>query len=417
MHSNAEIDKIGDYQMRQCTENNKYMKVQLSISLFLLLPNFVLGQKITLLVTDKTTMLPVPEAMVFYPKSGNSNFTNDDGLTYLYYESDSITINNLDYVLQKIKPVLLKDTLKIQLIPKTNMLDEVTVTAFDLVKSSQYVLENYKNIYVDHPVNRECTFKEVVKFDNQYKRLIQTQLNWWSKYSYNLQKKEIGTFCTLILGNIEFFKNDTLKATSIKEGGDAYITKGGLMHELYLNIHISQLLEFKDYIKQTSIETTNNTIYVTYETSWKKFTNGQVRLTGHIVFDKKKKGILELEVCKYFKEVKEVKISKRDSEKYETETQKEIQTLRFVENGKGFLSFKYSGFNGHYTVKFLSSNETHSVDMNNTFFVLSEIAQKKPNKENLVDLDKPIYKSISTNIPNRTSVLMSKEEQEFLNGK
>lgn len=373
------------------------------------------SQPVYLFVQDANTKQPIPDVYVNFKNHSKGNFTNKDGLTYLNFESDSVIVHHIAYLPEIILLKNTDDTIKVFLQQYFNQLDEVKVVHFDLIKSIDFVFRNYTKLYIDYSVERECTFKEVVQSNGNYLRLLQMQLKWWSKASHIDLKKETNKYCAISLNNIEFFKNDTVSLNDVSAKGEVFVTKNGLISTLYLNTQLGSLYQFKDGLNYSISGATESTFTVDFKTEWKKFEHADIQLSGSIVFDTNTKAVLDLTIDRIYKNFIKKKYSEKTKKEYEVEQLKASHSIHFYKNKEGKLSVKVARLSGEVVSRFL--NKEQKVSVTNHFFVLSEEKQRKATQTNNVDLDKPIYKSIATEIKNSASVLLSKEELEFINAK
>lgn len=386
------------------------------VFLFLLTFQIGLSQSKVLFVFDKTTNSPIENVNIFYPELDEGTFTNSEGKASIYIKSSALKFSSIgfeDVILETGKTKSL-DTLFMT--PKIVELDEITIKSFNLNKALQYVLDNYKRLYVHTPFEKECNFKETVLIDNQLKRLILTKVNWWDK-TYELQKN---SSLKLRLGTIDFNKNIPLNiyvdVPRINENKSGFVVPNSLINTIYLNTYLSNFIKFSKNIMSVVEESPSDQIIVSFETDWETSKEVSSRSKGKITFDKKSKAIIDFVNSKEYKNNLVKGIVKENKKESITETKKASTNLKF-----------YKTFNNEWTLKSFEStiegsisydNKIHTSVFKNSIYVLKENSINKVNNDGLIDLSKPIYQSLpSKTIANTNSILLNKEEGEFIDNK
>ncbi|WP_166921848.1 carboxypeptidase-like regulatory domain-containing protein [Flavobacterium poyangense] len=391
-------------------------KKQLIIILPLLMFQFGLSQSRVLVVFDKLTGFAVDNAMVTFRNQDERTFTNSEGKASIIIGNAGLKISKIgfeDLVLETEKE-LKSDT--VFMIRQAVELDELVIKSFNLNKAIQYVLDNYKDLYVHTPFEKECNFKETVVVDNQLKRLIVSKVNWWDR-TYEFQKN---SRIKLRLGAIAYNKNIPLDIYTdmpgINESNSGYIKPSSLINTIYLNSCLSDFIKSKENITGVIEESPSDQIVVGFESDW-EITNGiSKRTKGKIIFDKKSKAILEfLNRIEYKNKVTKdiVKETKKESVKESTFIAKRL-TFYKTENNL----FTLKSFEGTAEVLITYDSKIHPVVFENSIYVLKETAIAKVNNEGLINLSKPIYKSLPAGIIASTNtILLNKQESDFINSK
>jgi hypothetical protein len=203
--------------------------------IFCILTIVLFGQEKEITILDKDTRLPISLVNIFYKDLNEGVLTNADGMAKIRlknYDLSFSCFNYRDTIISKEKIGSLNDTL--WLTPKAIILEEVIVHNSNLKKKLKYVLDNYDDLYVDYPTEKECSIKETFLFDNNYKRLFLAELKWWSKDFYFYFKKNPQEFTKLSIGKIDCNKIVSVDL-ELGEQGLAYVVTKSMIPYFYLN--------------------------------------------------------------------------------------------------------------------------------------------------------------------------------------
>lgn len=382
--------------------------------ILLILSQICLAQKKEILIVDGITNFPIENVNIYYPQNMEATFTNSEGKASLNIQKMILIISHIQYDQVTINGKDLNNIEKITLSPKSIQLDEVLVSSFNLKKAINFVLDNYKDLYVSKPFEKECNFKETMTIDNQLKRLIITKVNWWGK-SYELKYFRDLKFR---LGSIDFNKNepadifyDSPEDNLPSKSG--FIETEKLISVIYLNTLLKGFLNSTENLTNLIEKSPSNQIIISFESDWKVFENYQSRSKGKIVFDKESMAIIAFMKQNEDKNNITRNTSKTTKKEYSYEnTNSEIQLdfYKSIENKWTLNSFQAKvDFSITYNAK------THFANIKNNIYVLKETAVKKVTNEGLMDLTKPIYQNLPSNtITNSNSILLTEEEKNFI---
>lgn len=384
------------------------------VFIFLFQYQFMISQKKEVTVYDKETNLPIENANVYYPELNEGTFTNSEGKALINVKKLDLKISNIGYEDVIILYKEINNTEKVILTPKSIQLDEVVINSFNLKKAISYVIDNYSELYVNIPFEKECDFKETVSIDNQLKRLILTKVNWWGK-SY--ERKKINDL-KLRLGAIDYNKNEPLDIFRDvprlnNESKSGYVVPNSLINTLYLNTFLASIKNFAETPKSKVEESPSNQIIVSFESNWKLIKDISIRTFGKITFDKETKAIVEFIYDIEFKNNIARGIVEENKKESISETKKSAIKLNFYKAINNKWSIK--SFETKVDLSITYDNKTHDAIFKNNIYVLKETAVKKVNDNGLIDLTKPIYQNLPTNtITNSNSILLSEDEKEFV---
>lgn len=390
----------------------------LKISFLILLVQFCFGQNKKFTILNKSTNLPIENVNLTYLGLNQGTFTNADGTASLDLKKNDLKISMIGYEDKSITYDQAIKTDTLHLIPIAIELNEVTVNSFNLKSAINYVLDNYSKLYVDEPFEKECNFKETLLVDNDIKRLVVSKINWWDK-SYERKKSDL----KLRLGGIAYNKSNPLGIyTDVprlnKNSDGASADTNSIINTLYLNSFLKSILYFTDGGTNYVINSTNDIIAVHFETEWKKIgkSSEQQQLVGTIMFDKKTKAILMMSYDVIHKNSIEKVLIKESNKESINETTNSSMNFKFdisISNKFSLKSYESSTY-----INVTYDNKTYHTIIENKIYVLKESATKSVDNDGLIDLTKPIFKSLpATTISSTNSILLSEKELKFINSK
>jgi hypothetical protein len=388
------------------------------IHLYLILhSSFVLfAQKKELIIFDKATNLTIEAVNIYYPILNEGTFTNSDGKALINIKNFDLKISHINYEDILISANDLKTTTKIELNSKSLQLEEVVINSFNLKKNIKYIIDNYENLYVNTPFEKECVFKETLMVDNNLKRLILTKVNWWGK-SY---KVKYMTDLKLRLGGIDYNKNEPMNIfydvpSMNVPSRSGYIEPSSLINTLYLNTFLTTIQNFAENAITKIENSPSDQIIVSFETDWKDNTKFQYRETGKIIFSKSTKAILDLTLNNEYKNNIVKTIINENKKEFTNDTKTTTIKLSFYNSLSEKLSLKSLEIIANAVVNY--NNKIHNVIVENNVFAVKEYAVKKVNNDGKIDLTKPIFQSLPTNtISNSNSITLTEKEMSFING-
>ena len=383
---------------------------------FLIIGVVLYSQEKEITIIDKNTRLPISQVNIFYKELNEGVLTNEDGKAKIHIKESDLSVSHLSYINVLIpteKTAFLNDTL--WLTPKITMLEEVVVQNTNLKKKLKYVLDNYNDLYIDYPTEKECSIKETFLFDNNYKRLFSAELKWWSKGFYYKFIIKPSAFTKLSLGKIDYFKNVYANLADEKQGF-AIITKT-IIPSFYLNSIISKLLKSID--QTNSFIENKDSAYTTisYTTDWITIKNGVTyQRTGEITFDNETMAIVKLSDSKIYKDKKETARITRKNGTAICYTSRDNKEYIFIKNKEGRWGITYFNVSLDGFVDY--DNIMHTITLSNSLYVLKETKAKKSSVKESIDLNKPIYKNLpSEKIINTNSILLTEKEMNFIKRK
>lgn len=387
-------------------------------TLALLISMISYSQNKEIFVFDSATKLPIETANIYFPSIQEGTFTNSDGKAIIKIRHFDLKISHIAYEEKIINYKELQDSNTFFLTPKSIILDEVIIKhSFNLNKALNYVLENYENLYENQPFEKECNFKETLFIDNTLKRLIVTKVNWWSK-SYKI--KHLSDL-KLRLGSIDFNKNNPMDVfTDIPKenipSNSGFIDTKNLISTIYLNSFLINFLKYNPDLDAVIENSSANETIVSFTSDWKKTNNYSFRSKGKIIFDKKTKAIISFTNEVENENLITKSFTSKSKKEFSYENIKSISTLNFRKNINNQWALNSFEVSADFSITY--NDIKHQGNLKNNLYILKNTAIKRVNNEGLINLSKPIYQNLpQNNITSTNSILLSNEENNFIEGK
>lgn len=388
------------------------------IKIFILFTSVIsYSQNREILVLDSETNLPIETVNIYYPEIQEGTFTNADGKATINIRNYDLKISHIAYQEKIINSKELQTSNILYLNTKSIDLDEVVVSSFNLNKALLYVLKNYENLYENQAFEKECNFKETLSIDNKLKRLILTKVNWWSK-SYKIKhlsdlKMRLGAIDYNINNPMDIF-TDIPKDNIPSNSG--FINTKNLISSIYLNSFLVNFIKYNPDLEAVIEKHSENEFIVSFMSDWKTTSNYSYRSKGKIIFDKKSKAIISF--------TNEVENQNRITKSFTTKLKKEfsyetsntISTLNFRKKNNNQWSLNSFEISADFNITY--NDVKHNGNIKNNLYVLKNTQIEKVKNVGLINLSKPIYQNFSKDIiTNSNSILLSNEENNFIEGK
>lgn len=391
---------------------------KLSFFLFLFFSTGALAQK-NIIVLDKVSHKPIENVNVFSLKTQEGSYTNADGKVRMPVTDAAIKLSHLSYRDTTVSLNASADLDSVFLSPRAIELKQVRISSFNVRKELNYILDHYDDLYVNVPTAKECTFKEAFLVDKQYKRLILSQIEWWSKSSAHSLNGNYSKFVKLRLGNIDFNRNDPMgifKSTQQKDTSSrsSFLDPKSLINNIYFNYVVRILLSYPENISSTVEDSPDDQLIVSFESEPKQVKDFSSVATGRIVFDKATKAVIQYSCSIEFKG--NIDNRKAGSTAYTYEQKKSIANYTFSKQINNQWSLKHCELHADGVLDY--QDKKHDFTFENSLYVLKETEAKKIEDKGTIDLDKSIYQNFPSQvIVNSNPILLSKTEQEFISKK
>lgn len=365
------------------------------------------AQSKTFTILDETNQNPIPYTTVYYINTNEGSVSNFDGEVKInLIDNDSLVISHISYEELIIPVQKIQESSTIFLSPKLYQLNEVSVLSFDIEGTIQNTLEQYAEIYHNSEMVRECTYKEYLKVNKQYRRLIQMQLEWWSE-SYKLPKNldKLSTFNKLYVNQVEYSKS---QSTTDELTTHTSLYTHDIVQYFYLNGLLNSILNYSDF-RILAFEESQEDDKILFEATKE---SGQ-QLQGNITLDKENQGISYLELIRGLNIPDQKLYLSADDTEATFRVNKIKVSLSFEKNKIDKLVVKQYEIEvaGHLIIQ----EQTLDLQFGSSLFITKEKERKK-GRGKKVYLQKFIYQNLpEKTISNRNSVLLSKEELSFIN--
>lgn len=378
---------------------NKFRLLILVIFIF----HFTYGQK-KIYVRDSITKEKLKNIQIIV--NGDVFYTNDDGATILPETNADIQLSSTTYKNKKLK--LLQDTILLNPIYKN--IDEVILQKnIDIKNLIDQTLINYRKIYFTNKSNFFTNIKQKACIDGKLQNILVGDLNIWTKNTvYDFGKNKLVDFLQINLNDIKYYKSESKKRNSIFN--DIQLSPDDFVTKLFLNNELNSIKN------ETNIAETKVTGRLMYEDNYYKKINFVFSLpnadcTGFLLYDKSDQAITYFEV---FGKINTLNISKKRNnvgKDYLTKTE------------SFYISFDFYKKNGKYfpaRTIIKADGENMMDNKNHPFTFEQELIYNKSKEGNdsglkiKIDLSKNLTDNIPTKEETGSKILLSAEEQKFV---
>ncbi|WP_175620417.1 hypothetical protein [Chryseobacterium schmidteae] len=376
--------------------------------LFVLLSAFFSAQKLQ--VVDAENGKPIANARIIL--SNQLLYTNEDGFAPVDENSKNFEVSASGFKKENFKNF----SSVIKLEPVFKNIEEVKITSIDIKKFFTDIFKNYQKTYYDEPSVYDVVIKQKF-FDNKKLHFMAiSEAKLWSKTNwYNFKdgyNKRYDDIIQLQLNNVKYFKKnsaDSVFYAKTNEVNHDYIGSYFFNHE------VNRILQFMrtDKVKfsGTLVGEEDDDQLINFKIT----TSYGVKLEGSLTYHKVDKAITSYQVT-YNQEdlVAEKKIS-TDGREYTVKGGIAIYTYEFYKKDGVYVPAVSRVENDKFT--YFYKDETH-VKKSMREIVYNTFA-KSDNKglDPKVDFGKSIWLNVPVKDDKESTVLLSEEEQEFINKK
>ncbi|QZT38949.1 hypothetical protein K5X82_08640 [Halosquirtibacter xylanolyticus] len=380
-------------------------------SIFLLFFSIVMCQeKKEITVIDKSTRKPIELVHVYYPNLDIGSISNAEGVVKIDKQlRDTIAFSNVAFKTKIIvSDIALPDTVYLE--PSDYFLDEIVV-GYNLRKKIEEVLQYYNENYLISSSLNRCTYKEVIKVDDNISRLNQVQLDWWSKKSSFRKRRKLENENKFSLRSIDYAKRDTAFVSK------CFLNNRYLLPRLYISWYLDALLKIVD----------DNTIIINkveknhLQTKVVFSTNDYIKegsllynlVKNYIIFDNKSNAVTEI----YWNAVNKDEVRKRirgkSGEKFTIENKRQVfhLSLQKLNNNKWTINY----FHSRAIAEVFYQGKKHQTDIEQGF-VITGVSKDKLDGD-IIDIDRPFYLNFPTHTSIKNTLVLTKEELQYINKK
>lgn len=379
-----------------------YNMMKHSYWLFILFFNFFSAQKLQ--VVDSENGKPVPNARILL--HNQILYTNEEGFAPVDQGTGDFEVSASGFQKATIRefysPVKLKRGYK--------RIDEVKLVKVDLKKIFEDVAGSYKKRYYSEPSLYDVTYKEKRTDNNQIHFLVIAETKLWSKTNFYSRNRSFDNNLQIQLNNVKYFKDlksDSIFVNGIKEFSDEY------MGNYFFNFELNRTLaHLKNKASQYS--------------GWMFFEQGDeqlitfniksglgIEMKGEFKYNKADKVITYFEIHYLQDQYPMVKRKTGEGEEFDYQLGNAILVFDFYKN-EGVYVPAMSRIEGNkYVAYYKGVKHERKISREliyNTF--------KKSDGKGLtvrVDFNKNIWNNISVKENKNNTILLTSEEQAFIN--
>lgn len=376
--------------------------------LFIFISSFSLAQQLR--VVDAESGNAISNARVIVEEK--VVYSNDDGYAIVGKDVANIVISAIGYQSENMK--VYQDIVRLK--PTIKDIQEVKIVKIDVKPIFEEVLRNYSRIYYPKPSLYEVDFKQK-SFDNEKLNfLVISNGKIWTKSNFFNFKDAIRNRENEIMqfqfDGVKFLRN--IKSDSIFSGKTAE-TSNEKLGNFFMNFELIRVIRImrdnQTKYSGTLLSEDQDEQLISFKTN----SNEGVKLDGEMRFNKKDRAITYLAVTHLQEEYPNVKRKTTDGEDYDFKLGDVTITFEFYKKDRyyipSFNKIEGSGFTIFY------KNETHVKKFSREIIYKTFSASTKNGLDSSNDFDGSYWDGLPIKDNKETTVLLSKEEQEFINKK
>lgn len=389
------------------------LKIAAFISFYLSFGNLLYAQYTELTIKDSKTNDPIPSVYVtaISQQEKIETISNLEGKIKLPIHCDSIILSHVAYEMAHLngKPVVPG---VLTLIPKITTLENVTVYSVDLREKIKSLLDNFSRFYIGNERTYHGTYKETFKVDDALVRLLQFNLKWWNK-DYNADlKKPYNTQNQVAIDAVSYSR--AVEGRAVNSGA---LSNKSLFAALHLNNYLTGLLlQAKDYTIN-GIEKTNATTKIFFDASFARGGSAVGNLKdSYFIFDNDTNALVEL-YTQLIYEAGQVQhaVSKKNNIPITVTYKRETRAMSFIPDKNNKLRLSYFEFVGEHEDQL--PDTTYVSENKLTLYITgTEKGNTIADATKITLEEKPIYEYIGATSKKDPSILLTHEEQQFING-
>lgn len=336
-------------------------------------------------------------------------YTNDDGFAPVESTAANIEVSAVGY--NKVNLALYKSTIKLK--PSVRELDEVKIRSVDLKSLFEDLHQNYNKRYYDKPSVYDITYKSKSFNNDQLFFMVITEAKLWTKSnSYNYKdgiRKKYDDILQIQLNNVKYkkeAKSDALFNAKTNDFNHADMGDYFFSFEVNRILGNMKLKESKSSGKILAEDGDEQLIKVKVKSE-----NG-IMIEGEFKYNKADKAITFYSMNYQQAGYKPYNRTNTDGKEFQYQLGDVLVTYEFYKkNGTYLPSMKRKEGSKFYVIYEDKKDERKAVTeiIYNTFR-----ESTKKGLENRVDFSKSIWENILVKDDKENTILLSKEEQEFV---
>ncbi len=372
--------------------------------LFILFFNLFSAQKLQVIESENGK--PIANARILL--HNQIVYTNEDGFAPVDQNSVNFEISASGFQKTTIRefysPVKLKRGYK--------KIDEVKLIKVDLKEIFEDVARNYKKRYYNEPSLYDVTYKEKRSDNNQIHFLVIAETKLWSKTNFYNHNKSFDNNLQLQLNNVKYFKDlksDSIFVKGIKKFSEEYM--GNYFFNFELNRTLAHVKNKASKYSGWIFFEQGNEQLITFNIK----SGLGIELKGEMKYNKADKVITYFEIHYLQDQYPMVKRRTGNGEEFDYQLGNAILAFDFYKNGGVYVPAMSRIEANKYVAYYKGLKHERKISREliyNTF--------KKSDEKGLtprVAFDKDIWDNISVKENKNTTILLTGEEQAFIDKK
>lgn len=338
-------------------------------------------------------------------------YSNDEG--FLLAESNLAKVQAIapTYTGKEVNLFTDKDVNTIQLSPYYIDIPEVSINNVNVQNIFQNTLKNYLEIYYSKPSLYQGVIKQKAYISGKISNFLVADINVWSKYNlFNFSEaKNVDAFFQMNLNNIRYYKT-TKTNSEYPFNNDVQIVPSSFVQKLFMNTEIFAILnDFKN------INISSKLIYNTagiQKIEFKAEDNPKMDFSGYMIYNKNDNAIIYLEV--QGKELKNNFQTRKNKLGEEYLVSNDTFKISYDFTKK---DYKYTPTNMKITLSGTGIYKGNKIPVNMSQEIIFQKFKPTNDKglKNKVDLSKMLTENIPTKEQRESKILLTAEEQKFIN--
>lgn len=375
--------------------------------LFLIFSALSHAQKIQ--VVDSENSQPIPNARIVLPNQ--LVYTNDDGFAPVdaYAKNFEVCAQGFEKLsVSKYEPV-------IKLNPVVKDIDEVKIISVDIKNIFDDLSKNYQERYYNKPSLYDVTYKSRLFSNGILNFLVIAEAKFWTKsnwYSYkDGYRKKYDDILQFQLNNVKYLKrNESDESISTKSDELSHAALG----RHFFNYQLDQLLlslnaDGSKYFGRLLSEQGDD-----QQVSFKIETDKNYKITGAFNYNKKDKTITACTVNYLQSGETGSSFTNTEGKKFSYTSGDVTVVYEFYKKDGAYLPAMRKS-EGSYEVK--SGDKIDKIKFSTEVIYHTFVKSSSKGLASKVDLDRKIWENIPVKEDKENAVLLSEEEQEFINQK
>ena len=368
---------------------------------------FFAQQKVQIL--DSETSKPISNARII--SNQNVYYSNDDGYILLPENSDNQEISAIGYVSETVKNY--KPTISLK--PKYQNIDEVKIVSIDIKKLLKDVNDNYSKIYYDQSQLYDITIKQRAFENNQMKLLMIADGKFWSKDGYYNAKDafndKFDKFVQLQIDDLRYLKSENYEnKIKMKKQNSSHDNIG----DLFLSFELSRILTISKLKGAKSSGKLLDDNGTEQDISFLIKRDSTYIYKGRVLYNKIDKAITHFDLHFNQSATKPFPLKDEDGVEYMRQLGDGILSFDYYKNGDRYVPSKIG-----YLVENLKTFVGDKVYENRSAReIIFKNFEKSTSKgvQNPVKINQAYWNDLKVS-PDKGEILLSKEEEEFINEK